>query len=125
MAYRNKVDQAAAARRYYERNKDLVKARAAAYRDQVREEIRQYLIRIREESPCVDCRQYFPYYVMDFDHLRDKVFNLNDAKRRLPSLAVLKQEIAKCEVVCANCHRERTYRRKEVATTANRNSLQA
>lgn len=48
---------------------------------------------------------------MDFDHLGDKRFLISSAARRGISFDKIKQEIAKCEVVCANCHRNRTHMR--------------
>jgi hypothetical protein len=49
---------------------------------------------------------------MDFDHRQgeEKLANIN--KFAYTSLEALQREIAKCDVVCANCHRERTYWRK-------------
>ncbi len=64
-----------------------------------------------KNRPCADCGVHYPYYVMDFDHREDEVkkFGLNSLGRT--TMNFLKREIAKCDVVCANCHRERTYRR--------------
>lgn len=45
---------------------------------------------------------------MDFDHQRDKTFNIADIGRVM-SLSRLEEELSKCDVVCANCHRERTH----------------
>ena len=47
---------------------------------------------------------------MDFDHLRDKKFNISNSMG-MPEAALL-AEIAKCEVVCSNCHRIRTEKRR-------------
>ena len=60
--------------------------------------------------PCMDCGVEYPPYVMDFDHRdpKDKDFTIS-ANVRSKSLETLRQEIAKCDVVCANCHRERTW----------------
>ena len=47
---------------------------------------------------------------MDFDH-RDpsvKSFGLTTARAMLASREDLMREVAKCDVVCANCHRRRT-----------------
>jgi len=61
------------------------------------------------EHPCTDCGEADPV-VLEFDHLRDKTANINSlisgSWRRIMA------EIAKCEVVCANCHRRRTYERQ-------------
>jgi hypothetical protein len=62
--------------------------------------------------PCADCGKTYPPYVMDFDH-RDpltKCFSLLADKPLLKNREVLLAEVAKCDVVCANCHAERTWR---------------
>jgi hypothetical protein len=56
----------------------------------------------------MDCGSTYPYYVMDFDHRENKKFNIGPNSYST-SFADLKAEIDKCDVVCANCHRERTY----------------
>ena len=58
-----------------------------------------------KDAPCVDCGVRYPHYVMDFDHVRgEKV----DSCARI-ALSKLEEEAAKCDLVCANCHRERTH----------------
>ena len=61
------------------------------------------------DHPCVDCGETDPI-VLEFDHLRDKKFGISTGIRNRNWADVL-DEIAKCEVVCANCHRRRTVRR--------------
>lgn len=61
--------------------------------------------------PCKDCGNTYPYYVMEFDHLRDKVAAVGDMAGSQSIKAVL-AEIEKCEVVCANCHKIRTFNRR-------------
>lgn len=68
------------------------------------------VIREAKDKPCVDCGIKYPYYCMDFDHLRDKQWNIGQDYTRI-GIEVLKNEIKKCEVVCSNCHRKRTYER--------------
>lgn len=68
-------------------------------------------VRKAKDKPCTDCGIKYPYYVMQFDHLRDKLFGLGTGEARSKGISSLKKEIAKCEVVCANCHFERTYNR--------------
>ena len=48
--------------------------------------------------------------VLEFDHLRDKRFSIGSALPYRNWKSIL-EEIEKCEVVCANCHRGRTGRR--------------
>ena len=68
----------------------------------------QTLVRAAKAVPCADCGVQYPYYVMDFDHVRgEKLFEISAGHRHI---ALLLDEIAKCDVVCANCHRARTFR---------------
>ena len=63
-----------------------------------------------KSNPCADCGKVFPTYVMDFDHVGIKTSEVS-ALVRSHSTERLLAEIQQCEVVCANCHRERTHRR--------------
>jgi hypothetical protein len=69
-----------------------------------------YLIKHFETHPCVDCGETDPV-VLEFDHLRDKSFAIGQALSKASWQRIL-DEIQKCEVVCANCHRRRTARRR-------------
>ena len=67
--------------------------------------------RIKEATPCKDCGRIYPHYIMDFDH-RDpstKVAGISRLVQR--SWKQVSEEIAKCDVLCSNCHRTRTYKR--------------
>lgn len=58
---------------------------------------------IKASTPCKDCGEYFPHYVMEFDHFRKKEY---DVSRMTPrGWDVIEAELKKCHVVCANCHR--------------------
>lgn len=61
---------------------------------------------------CVDCKLVVTAEnacVMDWDHLSDKKWNVG--KMTSCSLSSFNAEIAKCELVCAVCHRLRTQAR--------------
>lgn len=90
----------------YLKNKDRYYAQAKK-RDKQLDDI----LHTAKSVPCADCKLEYPYYVMDFDHLRDKSFGIREMRRRRMALDKIIKEIAKCEVVCANCHRERTFGR--------------
>lgn len=63
-----------------------------------------------KNTHCADCGVHYPSWVMDFDHVRGKkIFNIAKMTYQKPSL--IKQEAAKCDVVCSNCHRQRTHDR--------------
>jgi hypothetical protein len=69
---------------------------------------------IKEGLPCYDCNERFPFYVMDFDHRDPSVKKGNIAKMvQHFGAARLLEELPKCDVVCANCHRSRTQRQRE------------
>lgn len=75
--------------------------------------IRKWLKDQKEDNPCTDCGRYYRYYQMQFDHLPEfeKHFSLSDYKTHTKDIEVVKAEVAKCELVCANCHFERTHLR--------------
>lgn len=88
-------------KRYHERNKEQCNARTKRFAERNRR-----IINEAKGVPCHDCEGSFPPYVMEFDHVRgEKLFNIgSQGQGRVERLEI---EIAKCDVVCANCHRER------------------
>ncbi|HSH21677.1 MAG TPA: hypothetical protein VK992_03550 [Candidatus Caenarcaniphilales bacterium] len=75
-----------------------------------------YLIAFFEAHPCADCGENDPL-VLEFDHLECKSFSISKGLRDRSWSAVL-EEMQKCDVVCANCHRRRTARRGGFARAA-------
>ena len=112
MPYKNKADQAASSNRHYHRNRKECIARVAVNNKKYGKAMRA-LLRERKSVPCMDCNHSFPPCAMDFDHVRgEKNFNPSDAAARvLCSIKTLKEELEKCDVVCACCHRIRTHKR--------------
>ena len=70
------------------------------------------LDRLRD-VPCVDCGLRFPPCAMDFDH-RDPAMKRYCVTRMIgrAGTARILAEAAKCDIVCANCHRSRTLTRR-------------
>ncbi len=67
-----------------------------------------------KRRPCTDCGVCYPPSVMDFDHVRgEKSLNLSELRTNRSAWSKLLEEIEKCELVCANCHRIRTKLRAE------------
>lgn len=55
-----------------------------------------------------------PPHRLQFDHLDPKKKRFNVSEGGAYGINVVKEELAKCEIVCANCHADRTfYRRKK------------
>ncbi len=71
------------------------------------------LIASIKDRPCTDCDIKYPPYIMQFDHLisTEKRQDVSDMDGY--SIELILKEIQKCELVCANCHAERTHRRKQ------------
>lgn len=62
--------------------------------------------------PCLDCGRTFPPFCMDFDHVRgEKLYNVGCMAYSTAKRTLILAEIEKCDLVCANCHRIRTFRR--------------
>ncbi len=84
-------------------NKAKHRARVKSRKKAIREQIDGI-----KDVPCLDCGGKFPPCCMDFDHVAGgKLFNVSQGILKVSSDALF-TEIAKCEIVCANCHRIRT-----------------
>jgi hypothetical protein len=100
----------ASRRKHYYNNKEQYYRRNLERKHMLRDRMRE-----AKNIPCTDCGIQYPYYVMDFDHVDSDNKTINISKiPNYGSIDKLEKEIAKCEVVCSNCHRERTYQRNGV-----------
>jgi len=80
-----------------------------------RRKIRAFLNE-QKNRPCKDCRKKYDPVCMDFDHVRGKkIFALREVYSKRYAHEKVVREIAKCDVVCANCHRLRTKKRRSVS----------
>ena len=71
---------------------------------------RRKIIQDAKNHPCADCGIQYPAYVMDLDHVRgQKMFNISQAVAKGVSDERLLRELSKCDVVCSNCHRVRSF----------------
>lgn len=68
---------------------------------------------LKEASPCMDCGRSYSFYVMQYDHRPgvDKVSDVGKMAKGSYTWERILAEIAKCDLVCANCHAERTWQR--------------
>lgn len=101
--------QRAYSKEHYKKYYPLHNKRRAARRKADTQGVKKAIRDIKESSPCTDCGVSYPYYVMQFDHIRgEKSFEIARAvsSHAMPRLL---QEIEKCDLVCANCHMERTH----------------
>lgn len=69
---------------------------------------KKFVDKFKSMFPCADCKKKYSSICMDFDHVRGKVANISTLVNVGASMASLREEIKKCELVCSNCHRVRT-----------------
>jgi hypothetical protein len=88
----------------HDRQKEIRKNNTNKRRAERKQKIIEYL----QSHPCADCGEMDPV-VLEFDHLDNKSFDISDG--HMKPWKVFQDEINKCEVVCANCHKRRTAKR--------------
>jgi hypothetical protein len=92
-------------RQHYQANKKQ-------YYQRVRERERRIkaIVEAAKARPCVDCGIQYAPWKMDFDHVSGKkVERVSQLAHQKGSIRLIRAEIAKCELVCAHCHRDRTH----------------
>ena len=103
-------------RRYYDENRGRQAGLANKRRREYRESRKEFVTQLKDK-PCVDCGQKYPPYVMDFDHRmgetkRGSIANL--VNQNFLTYSEILAEVTKCDLVCANCHRIRTFTRLSI-----------
>lgn len=125
------MSSAERSRRYRKSRPGRVKATKAAHRARNLEKIRSYdrenqvksraerrawLDAFKVKAGCIDCGYKAHPRALDFDHIgTDKTCDVGRMMHNRTAWTLILAEIAKCEVVCANCHRVRTYEREQRA----------
>lgn len=88
---------------YYSVNKE----KRLEQKRKMRKEIHEYIVRIKSEEGCCICGLQDPA-CLDFHHIADKKDTVSNIMKN-NSLRRVKNEIVKCVVICANCHRKLHY----------------
>lgn len=67
----------------------------------------------KEKQGCHDCGVHYPHYILEFDHRpgKKKVDIVYRVLKKYGKQAAW-EEAMKCDVVCSNCHKQRTYLRE-------------
>ncbi len=104
MPYKDPDRQKVSQHESYLRNKDRVKARDRARLDRNQEFIKKY--KSRDDVTCVRCDEG-RWQCLDFHHPdpSSKDMSIADLVKRRYRIERILEEINKCEVLCANCHR--------------------
>jgi hypothetical protein len=94
-------------KQHYLRNKEAYKKRGVINGRLSRRRLATQVYEYLEKNPCVDCGQSNPV-LLDFDQRSDKFKSISEMIKSRYSWNKIKEEISKCDVRCANCHRLRT-----------------
>lgn len=95
---------------YYAAHPEHRERRLVANRRRAR--VFRYLLARQKRKPCSDCGIRYPPYVMEFDHVRgEKIADLSHMAHSRQAWGRVLAEIAKCNLVCSNCHAVRTWSR--------------
>lgn len=108
MPYKNKDGQRNWAREYRRANKTKMKNAMAAYYQRKRRFVADF-----KNKPCADCQGWFHPVQMDFDHRPGETKLFDISTPGICRIEKIYREMKKCDVVCSNCHRLRTYRRNQ------------
>lgn len=101
-----KTCKSLAAKKYYTENN--VSKKVLARNEKKKQLIIDLLLETLKTNQCIDCG-INDIRVLEFDHVRgEKRFNLMDSTNRKYGLNTIKEEIAKCEIRCRNCHKIKT-----------------
>jgi hypothetical protein len=95
-------------RKYYAKHKDRILSQQKKYdrteiRERRKEKLLAFITEYKLKHPCIRCGESDPV-VLQFHHRdpKEKLANISQLKKY--SFSLLSKEIAKCDVLCANCH---------------------
>jgi hypothetical protein len=98
---------------WYPKNKE----KHLGYLKNLKNRLLKYIEDYKKICICADCGISGKDYprILDFHHVRGKKkFDISAHSKLTLSLNKIKEEINKCDIVCANCHRIRTIYKKEI-----------
>ena len=106
MPYNDKEKQAAAQKRWYEKNKKKHRANVARNNKIHRRKMIKFASDYKAERGCCRCPENDPV-CLDFHHTGDdKEIDVSVAIQKGWGQKTIQKEIDKCIVICANCHRK-------------------
>ena len=96
-------------RKHYLENKEKYIKKAKENNTKNAVEMRQLVLDYLKHNSCVRCGES-NILVLEFDHLKDKKFNIAQLANKWKE--ELLAEMAKCQVLCANCHKIKTHEQR-------------
>ena len=96
-------------RSWLSKNRETQRKRVNDNNKKLKKRNAEYICNFLSANPCVVCSES-DIVVLDFDHIdpKTKYKTISEMIRTASSLEKIIEEIAKCQVLCANCHRRKT-----------------
>jgi len=122
MQYKDKKDCKKYQKKYhkywYDINKENRKKQIKKRKVEIYEEVANF----KSNNKCNICKESNPV-ALDFHHLADKKFGIRAGISSGYNLKKIVDEMSKCIVLCANCHRKEHHGKKENKTIKNREKI--
>lgn len=99
-------------KKHYQQNKQYYLDKNKKRKEILVPKLKEFVKRYKLLCGCKDCGYKENYIALQFDHIKEKRINVSTAVNRGWSLNMIKNEIRKCEVRCANCHAIKTEERR-------------
>lgn len=115
MPYKDPVVARQKKKEYYEKNKDRLKIYTDSQRERIRNRDNRRRWKRKQEmvdllgGVCVDCNLQHPLPCYDFHHLDPSTKEFDPCSRLTWKREQLVEELKKCVLLCANCHRIRHF----------------
>lgn len=93
--------------KWFGENQKIQLARVKKNRERAQKAAWNFAWDYKSQNPCVDCGENDPI-VLEFDHVQEKFFGIATAVANGMRIEKIAEELAKCEIRCANCHRRKT-----------------
>ena len=104
---------------WYANNKEYQKANARKHSTEYRDAMREFLWNYKLTHSCQGPDgQGYPYnatdpVVLEFHHLHGKDMAVSEMVTRFSSVERVAEELKRCQVLCANCHRRVTAKERK------------
>lgn len=95
----------------FSKTKSSFRSSPKFYRDRIYKR-NATIVQKEKSKPCVDCGEKYNYWQMQFDHRDQTKKKYEISWMESYGIKKLMDEIAKCDLVCANCHADRTYKNR-------------
>lgn len=97
---------------HYKKHYDDELKRVGSVTRNKRDAAQEFIYGYLSESVCADCGEY-DFSVLTFDHVRgEKKTEVSAMVSQGYSIEAIMDEIAKCDIVCFNCHMRREQQRR-------------